>query len=233
MSTPHNSAEKGAFAKTVLMPGDPLRAKYIAETYLEEPKLVNNVCISSLGVLSHSCSLKRFCKGCKRLFLVLGIVYIIGNHSFHVHNYVNAPAVFKPVCKACIVVRGAGPYDSSVAHFLGAFNPVFIRIHHKTVNLFINLEEALIHTAGDVEIKESVQPEGSARHLRIIGLVYLPFLNLIFSLLIIGFHCGKESVPIPFFARLFFNKSDCGFNLVNRVLLNVLAVITKRYVNDL
>ena len=43
MSTPHNSAEKGAFAKTVLMPGDPLRAKYIAETYLEGPKLVNNV----------------------------------------------------------------------------------------------------------------------------------------------------------------------------------------------
>ena len=43
MSTPHNSAEKGAFAKTVLMPGDPLRAKFIAETYLEEPKLVHNV----------------------------------------------------------------------------------------------------------------------------------------------------------------------------------------------
>ena len=43
MSTPHNGAEKGAFAKTVLMPGDPLRAKFIAETYLEEPKLVNNV----------------------------------------------------------------------------------------------------------------------------------------------------------------------------------------------
>ena len=43
MATPHNTAEKGDFAKTVLMPGDPLRAKYIAETYLEEPKLVNNV----------------------------------------------------------------------------------------------------------------------------------------------------------------------------------------------
>ena len=43
MATPHNSAEKGAFAKTVLMPGDPLRAKYIAETYLENPQLVNNV----------------------------------------------------------------------------------------------------------------------------------------------------------------------------------------------
>ena len=43
MATPHNNAEKGDFAKTVLMPGDPLRAKYIAEHYLENPKLVNNV----------------------------------------------------------------------------------------------------------------------------------------------------------------------------------------------
>ena len=38
MSTPHNSAEKGQIAKTVLMPGDPLRAKFIAETFLENPR---------------------------------------------------------------------------------------------------------------------------------------------------------------------------------------------------
>ena len=43
MPTPHNSAVKGNFAKTVLMPGDPLRAKFIAETFLDEPRLVNNV----------------------------------------------------------------------------------------------------------------------------------------------------------------------------------------------
>lgn len=43
MPTPHNSAKKGDFAKTVLMPGDPLRAKYIADTFLDEPRLVNNV----------------------------------------------------------------------------------------------------------------------------------------------------------------------------------------------
>lgn len=41
--TPHNSAKKGDFAKTVLMPGDPLRAKYIAENFLDSPRLVNNV----------------------------------------------------------------------------------------------------------------------------------------------------------------------------------------------
>ncbi len=41
--TPHINASPADFAKTVLMPGDPLRAKFIAETYLENPRLVNNV----------------------------------------------------------------------------------------------------------------------------------------------------------------------------------------------
>ena len=43
MSTPHNSAALGDFAKTVLMPGDPLRAKFIAENFLTDARLVNNV----------------------------------------------------------------------------------------------------------------------------------------------------------------------------------------------
>lgn len=43
MSTPHNSAAKEQIAKSVLMPGDPLRAKFIAETFLDEPVLVNPV----------------------------------------------------------------------------------------------------------------------------------------------------------------------------------------------
>ena len=41
--TPHNSAKPGDFAKTVLMPGDPLRSKFIAENFLENAVLVNNV----------------------------------------------------------------------------------------------------------------------------------------------------------------------------------------------
>lgn len=41
--TPHIAAHPGDFAETVLMPGDPLRSKHIAETYLTDAKLVNNV----------------------------------------------------------------------------------------------------------------------------------------------------------------------------------------------
>ena len=43
MSTPHNEANKGDIAKTVIMPGDPLRAKYIVENFFDYYKLVNQV----------------------------------------------------------------------------------------------------------------------------------------------------------------------------------------------
>ena len=52
MPTPHNCAPAGAYAKTVLMPGDPLRAKYIADTFLTDVQLVNTVrnCLGFTGL---------------------------------------------------------------------------------------------------------------------------------------------------------------------------------------
>lgn len=51
MSTPHNHAKPGDYAEAVLLPGDPLRAKWIAETFFENPKLVNSVrnCLGYTG----------------------------------------------------------------------------------------------------------------------------------------------------------------------------------------
>lgn len=43
VTTPHINAEKDAFGKTVLMPGDPLRSQFIAENFLENAKLINNI----------------------------------------------------------------------------------------------------------------------------------------------------------------------------------------------
>ncbi len=43
IKTPHIEARKSDFAKTVLMPGDPLRAKFVAENFLDDARLVNNV----------------------------------------------------------------------------------------------------------------------------------------------------------------------------------------------
>jgi purine-nucleoside phosphorylase len=49
--TPHNEAKAGDYAEAVLLPGDPLRAKWIAETFLDKPRLVNGVrnCLGYTG----------------------------------------------------------------------------------------------------------------------------------------------------------------------------------------
>ncbi|HVY52396.1 MAG TPA: purine-nucleoside phosphorylase, partial [Devosia sp.] len=51
MPTPHNSAQKGDYAEAVLLPGDPLRAKWIAETFLKGARQVNAVrnCLGYTG----------------------------------------------------------------------------------------------------------------------------------------------------------------------------------------
>ncbi len=51
MTTPHNHAKPGDYAEAVLLPGDPLRAKWIAETFFEAPRLVNSVrnCLGYTG----------------------------------------------------------------------------------------------------------------------------------------------------------------------------------------
>ena len=50
--TPHIEAPQGSYADTVLLPGDPLRAKWIAETFLTEVKCVNKVrnCLGYTGM---------------------------------------------------------------------------------------------------------------------------------------------------------------------------------------
>ena len=49
--TPHNNAKPGDYAQAVLLPGDPLRAKWIAETFLGDARLVNSVrnCLGYTG----------------------------------------------------------------------------------------------------------------------------------------------------------------------------------------
>ena len=79
MSTPHNNAPLGAFGKTVLMPGDPLRAKFIAETFLENPQLVNNV----RGVQGYTGTYK----GVKVSVMASGMgIPSIGIYSYELYN---------------------------------------------------------------------------------------------------------------------------------------------------
>ncbi len=78
--TPHITAKEGDFARTVLMPGDPLRSKFIAETYLENPVLVNN----TRGVQGYTGTYKG-----KRVSVMASGMGIpsIGIYSYELYNY--------------------------------------------------------------------------------------------------------------------------------------------------
>lgn len=86
--TPHINAKLGDFAKTVLMPGDPLRAKYIAEHYLENPVLVNNV----RGVQGYTGTYKG-----KRVSVMASGMGIpsIGIYSYELFNFYGVESIIR------------------------------------------------------------------------------------------------------------------------------------------
>lgn len=79
MSTPHNNAKPEQIAKTVLMPGDPLRANFIAQTYLESPELVNDV----RGMLAYT----GYYKGVRLTVMASGMgMPSMGIYSYELFN---------------------------------------------------------------------------------------------------------------------------------------------------
>ena len=89
LPTPHIAAtEKDAFAKTVLMPGDPLRAKYIAEKFLENPVLVNN----TRGVQGYT----GCYKGKKVSVMASGMgMPSIGIYSYELFNFYDVETIIR------------------------------------------------------------------------------------------------------------------------------------------
>lgn len=99
MATPHIAAEKGAFAKTVLMPGDPLRSEYIAKTYLENPVLVNDV----RGVHGYTGTYR----GKRVSVMASGMGQpAIGIYSYELYNFFDVESIIR--------VGTCGAYDSEL-----------------------------------------------------------------------------------------------------------------------
>ena len=88
MPTPHNNAQKGDIAKTVLMPGDPLRAEFIAKTYLENPVCYNNV----RGMLGFTGTYK----GVKVSVMASGMgMPSIGIYSYELFNFFDVDNIIR------------------------------------------------------------------------------------------------------------------------------------------
>lgn len=88
MSTPHNEAQKGEIAKTVLMPGDPLRAKFIAKTYLEDVHQFNTV-RNMLGYTGYY-------KGKKVSVMASGMgMPSIGIYSYELYSFYDVESIIR------------------------------------------------------------------------------------------------------------------------------------------
>lgn len=119
--TPHISAAPGDFANTVLMPGDPLRSKFIAETFLQDAKLVNNV----RGVQGYT----GIWKGERVSVMASGMgIPAIGIYSWELYNFYGVQNIIRvgsagglsdDLKLMDIVAATAACTDSNFAHQFG------------------------------------------------------------------------------------------------------------------
>ena len=129
MPTPHISCNPGDFGKTVLMPGDPLRSKFIAENFLENPVLVNNV----RGVHGYT----GYYKGVKVSVMASGMgMPAIGIYSHELFNFYevdniirvgSAGSIQENIELYDIVLAQGACTDSNYAkqfHLPGTFAPI-------------------------------------------------------------------------------------------------------------
>ena len=127
--TPHNGAKPGDFAKTVLMPGDPLRAKFIAETYLENPQLVTGI----RSVYGYTGTYEG-----KRVSVMASGMGIpsIGIYSYELYNFygvesiirVGSAGAYHPDLKLFDIIIGQGACTNSnyaaQFHLPGTYAPI-------------------------------------------------------------------------------------------------------------
>ena len=112
--TPHISAKPEDFGKTVLMPGDPLRSKWIAENFLEDAVLVNDI----RGVQGYT----GYYKGKKVSVMASGMgMPSIGIYSYELFNFYGISSIirvgscgsFQPDLKPCDIVIAMGACTNS------------------------------------------------------------------------------------------------------------------------
>ncbi len=129
MSTPHNAAKLGDIAKTVLMPGDPLRAQYIAENYLKDVTCYNTV-RNMLGFTGTYKGKRVSVQGSGMGIPSIGIYSYELFHQYEVDNIIRigSAGAISPDCHIRDIVIGMGACtNSNFAHQFclpGTFAPI-------------------------------------------------------------------------------------------------------------
>ena len=222
MPTPHNSAKLGEIAKTVIMPGDPLRAKYIAENFLTDAKLVNNV----RGMLTYT----GFYRNTKLTVIASGMgMPSMGIYSYELYKFyeveniirIGSCGAYKPELKLFDVVLSKRVFSES--NYALTFNndDCHIEFSSSKLNEIIQKtaqDENLTIYAGDTVCLDCFDP-------------YMPNLQKFLERMPKDFdpYSGEMEAFSLFYNAKFFNKNAaCLMSVVDSKFIKDVATAEQR-----
>ncbi len=146
--TPHITANKGDFAKTVIMPGDPLRAKFIAEEYLEDVVEINNI----RNMLAYTGSYKG------RIISVMGSgmgLASIGIYAYELFKFYDVENIIR-IGSAGGLCEDLNLYDvvlATSAHTSSNYGMNAFDLDEDTLEPSLSLNKMILETAKELNIK--------------------------------------------------------------------------------
>lgn len=222
MSTPHNEANLGDIAKTVLMPGDPLRAKNIAENFLEDYRLVNSV----RNMLTYTGKYKG--KEISVMGHGMGMPSM-GIYSYELYKFydvdniirIGSCGAYKPELKLFDIVLSSGIFsESNYALTLNNEN-----CHIAYPSSYLN--EVIVNTARDNNVSLTI---GNTLCLDCFD-VYMTDINQFLARVPDNFNpvsAEMESFSLFYNAKLLNKKACCLMSVVDSKYITEIATIEER-----
>ncbi len=222
MSTPHNEANLGDIAKTVIMPGDPLRAKYIAENFLDDYKLVNQV----RGIYAYTGKYK----GKEITIMASGMgMPSIGIYCYELYKFYNVENIIR--------IGSCGGYKQELKLFdIVLSESVFSESNYA---LTFNNDDCHIIEASS-ELNNIIENSANENNIKIVKGntvcldcfdVYMTDVNQFLSRLPDGFNplsAEMEAFALFYIAKLLNKKASCLMSVVDSKFIEEIATAEER-----
>ena len=220
--TPHNEAKKEDIAKIVIMPGDPMRAKYIAENYLENAKLVNSV----RGMYAYT----GFYKGKRLTVMAHGMgMPSIGIYSYELYKFYDVDTIIR--------IGSCGSYSKN----LNLFDIILSEKCYSEGNYALTLNNDNCHIVhSNTEINNIIETTANELNIKIYKGntvttdcfdVYMTDVNKFLNRLPEGFNplsAEMEAFALFYNAKLLNKKASCLMSVVDSKYIDKIATTEER-----
>jgi len=220
--TPHNEAKKEDIAKIVIMPGDPLRAKYIAENFLENAKLVNSV----RNIYAYTGEYK----GKKITVMASGMgMPSMGIYAFELYKFYDVDTIIR--------IGSCGAYDAN----LKLFDIILSEKCFTEGNFALTINNENCHIAeSDSQINKIIEETAKETNISLIKGnticaeffdVYLEDINQFLNRIPKDFHpigAEMEAFALFYIAKMLNKKASCLMSVVDSKYIKDVATTEQR-----